>query len=161
VDRPADSLHQGAVRIVYYDHALDLPQPGFRSGRADRVVLDADGLAESEGVVRIPPNSLHALHGHGVAEALDRLPLAYGRIVPRGDAVLRPTALSDASRILYEADRMTYGATHEFVAHTTEGERSVQYRIVIDNREYQRTLARLQYLVTLASREGHGVRLRL
>jgi len=32
---------------------------------------------------------------------------------------------------------------------------------VIDNREYQRTLSRLQYLVVLAGREGRAVRLRL
>jgi hypothetical protein len=147
---------------VYYDHAAaDLPQPGFRSGRADRVVVGPDGVAQPESAVQIPPNSLYALLGHGVAALLDRLPLAYGRITARGEAVLRPTALSDASRILYEADRMTYGATYEFVAHQTDGEHPVQYRIVIDNREYQRTLARLQYLVTLASREGYGVRLLL
>jgi hypothetical protein len=32
---------------------------------------------------------------------------------------------------------------------------------VIDNREYQRTLSQLQYLVTLGGRSGYGVRLRL
>lgn len=149
-------------RIVYYDHtAVEREQPGFRSGGADRVVIAPGGIAEPEGAVPIPPNSLYALLGHGVARALDRLPLAYGRVEAGGEAVLRPIALSDASRILYEADRMTYGATHEFLAHEEGGTDPVQYRIVIDNREYQRTLARLQYLVTLASREGHTVRLRL
>ena len=149
-------------RVVFYDHAAAaLPQPGFRSGAADRVVVDADGLAASESAVAIPPNSWHALVGHGVVEELARLPVVYGRIEPRGEAVLRPTALSDASRILYDADRMTYGATHTFVAHRSGGEDPVEYRIVIDNREYQRTLARLQYLVTLSGREGHAVRFRL
>lgn len=150
------------VRVVYYEHGTaGLPQPGFRSGAADRVVVGADGLAEPERAVLIPPNSLHALLGHGVVRELGRLPLVYGTLEARGEAVLRPTALSDASRILYEADRMTYGATHEFLAHETRGPSPVQYRIVIDNREYQRTLARLQYLVTLAGREGYAVRLRL
>lgn len=150
------------ARIVYYDHAAaDLPQPGFRQGRADRVVVGDDGVAESQTAVDITPNSLCALLGHGVAERLDRLPLVYGRIRAGGEAVLRPSALSDASRILYEADRMTYGATHEFLAQQSGGADSIAYRIVIDNREYQRTLARLQYLVTLSGREGHGVRLKL
>lgn len=150
------------ARIVYYDHAAaDLPQPGFRQGRADRVVVGDDGVAESQTAVDITPNSLCALLGHGVAERLDRLPLVYGRIRAGGEAVLRPSALSDASRILYEADRMTYGATHEFLAQQGGGADSIAYRIVIDNREYQRTLARLQYLVTLSGREGHGVRLKL
>jgi hypothetical protein len=87
---------------------------------------------------------------------LARQPIAAGR-----DAVLRPFSLDDAAQILYEADRNTYGAIHEFVAHESEIPEPVQYRIVIDNREYQRTLARLQYLITLASREGFGVRIRL
>lgn len=157
--RPIGSAH---VRVVYYDHdASDRQQTGFRSGQADRVVLRADGFAEAEIAVRIPPNSLHALQGHGVVGELGRLPLVYGSVGRGREAVLRPAALSDASRILYDADRMTYGATHEFVTLETAGENPVQYRIVIDNREYQRTLARMQYLVTLAGREGHGVRLRL
>ncbi len=150
------------ARIVYYDHAAaDLPQPGFRWGRADRVVMGDDGVAEPESAVQIAPNSLYALIGHGVAARLDRLPLVYGRIRAGGEAVLRPSALSDASLILYEADRMTYGATHEFLAHQSGGADPTAYRIVIDNREYQRTLARLHYLVTLSGREGHSVRLKL
>lgn len=149
-------------RIVYYDHAApQREQPGFRSGAADRVVTGADGIAEARAGVPISPNSLHALLGHGVAEQLDRLPLVYGRVAAGGEAVLRPTALSPASRILYEADRTTYGAIHEFVTCEVPGVDPVQYRIVIDNREYQRTLARLQYLITLAGREGYAVRLRL
>jgi hypothetical protein len=150
------------VRIVYYDHAApETGQPGFRSGRADRVRFADDGELESEQPVRIGPNSLHALEGHGIVARLNRLPLALGPIAPGRDAVLRPKALDDASRILYDADRDTYGAVHEFVVREVQVPECVQYRIVIDNRDYQRTLARLQYLVTLASREGFGVRLRL
>lgn len=147
------------MRIVYFDHAAaDRAQPGFRSGAADRIVTGADGIAEARPGVHLSPNSFHALLGHGVAAALDRLPLVYGRVAAGAEAVLRPTALSQASRILYEADRKTYGAVHEFVASEAA---DVQYRIVIDNREYQRTLARLQYLLSRAGREGFGVRLRL
>jgi hypothetical protein len=150
------------LRIVYYDHASpDRAQPGFHSGGADRVVIRGDGIAEVEAGVEISPNSLHALLGHGVADRLDRLPLVYGRVAAGCEAVLRPSALSPASRILYDADRKTYGAVHEFVVGEAGAPDPVQYRIVIDNREYQRTLARLQYLVTLAGREGYAVRLRL
>jgi hypothetical protein len=150
------------VRVVYYDHAQpEALQPGFRAGRADRVRFTAAGDLESEQPVRIAPNSLHALEGHGVVAALNRLPLALGPIAPGRDAVLRPKALDDASRILYDADRRTYGARHEFLVHEAQVPERVQYRIVIDNREYQRTLARLQYLVTLASREGFALRLQL
>ncbi|MGH0033288.1 MAG: hypothetical protein ACQGVC_26160 [Myxococcota bacterium] len=149
------------LRVVYYDHQAGGDQAGFRSGAADRVVTGRDGVAEAVSGVRIPPNSLHALLGHGVADRLDRLPLVYGRVAAGTEAVLRPTAFSEASRILYEADRKTYGAIHEFVTHEEAGPDPVQYRIVVDNREYQRTLARLQYLLTLAGREGYGVRLRL
>ena len=150
------------MRVVYYDHATgDSEQPGFRSGEAGGVHFSADGGVETDVRVRIGPNSLHALEGHGVIADLNRLPLITGPILPGRDAVLRPFGLSDASRILHEADRKTYGAVHEFVVHESEVPERVQYRIVIDNREYQRTLSRLQYLVTLASREGFGVRLRL
>jgi hypothetical protein len=34
---------------------------------------------------------------------------------------------------------------------------AVEYRIQIDNREYQRSLSRLQYLLSTASREGRIV----
>lgn len=150
------------MRVVYYDHeASGREQQGFRSGSVDRIVTGADGVAEARAAVALSPNSLHALLGHGVADALDRLPLLYGRVAAGAEAVLRPTALSPASRILYEADRTTYGAVYEFVASEKPPPEPVEYRIVIDNREYQRTLARLQYLVTLAGREGHAVRLRL
>lgn len=147
------------VRVVYFDHArADEAQPGFRSGAADRVVTGSDGVAEALPGVAIGPNALHALHGHGVVRELAALPLVYGRVAAGSEAVLRPVALSAASRILYEADRKTYGAEYEFVAHAEDG---AEYRIAIDNRDYQRSLARLQYLVTLAGREGYGVRLRL
>ena len=72
--------------------------------------------------------------------------------------------LDEVAHILYQADRKTYGNTWEFTigrdqaASVTE---SIEYRIVIDNREYQRTLARLQFLVTTAGRLGRGAHFRL
>jgi hypothetical protein len=53
---------------------------------------------------------------------------------------------------------MTYGAQHDLPVAEWKG---VDYRIVVDNREYQRTLSKLQFLATTASRQGHGIRLRL
>jgi hypothetical protein len=151
--------------IIYYDHASpDTTQPGFRSGEAGLVRPDPDGGFQSEADVPIGPNSLHALVHHGVAEALRRLPYALGPMKPGRDAIIQPTALDAAVGILYEADRMTYGRTWEFVVRgALQDDRSVgaELRIVIDNREYQRTLARLQFLVTTASHRGLGVRLRL
>jgi len=152
-------------RVVYYDHAAPgRAQPPFRAGEASSVELDPSGDAVTRARVAVPPNSLHALYGHGVVAALARLPLAVGPLAPGREAVLRPGALSEASRILYEADRRTYGATFEFpveVEEAEDAEADVAYRIAIDNREYQRTLSRLQYLVVLSGREGRAVRLRL
>ncbi|MEM7410184.1 MAG: hypothetical protein AAF430_08130 [Myxococcota bacterium] len=146
---------------VYYDHSrAEAEQPGFRSGEATSFVLDPNGEVVTCARVRLAPNSLHALHGHGVVEALNRLPLAVGPIEAGCDAVLEPRALSEASRILYEADRSTYGATWEFRVGAADAPPR-EYCIVIDNREYQRTLSRLQYLVVLAGREGRAVRLAL
>lgn len=147
--------------IVYYDPAGPADQPGFRSGEASHVVALPDGAFETRATVEIGPNSLHALVEHGVATELARLPLVVGPLEPGRDAVLRPTALSDAAHILYEADRRTYGRNWEFVIGHDGAADPIEYRIAIDNREYQRTLSRLQYLVTMASRSGYGVRLRL
>jgi hypothetical protein len=108
--------------------------------------------------VRIGPNSHGALLGHGVIEALNQLPDVEGPIARDVDAVIHPAALAAASRMLYEADRRTYGATYEFVVDRDDG---AEYRVAVDNREYQRTLSRLQYLVSMASRLGHAVWVRL
>lgn len=150
-------------RVVWFDPATsaDPPSP-FRAGEVSSFEW-GEGDVVTRARVAVAPNSLHALYGHGVVDALNRLPLALGPIAPRSDAVLRAIALSEASRILYEADRTTYGRSWEFTvagnAESAEG--GVEYRIAIDNREYQRTLSRLQYLVVLAGREGRAVRLRL
>ena len=109
----------------------------------------------------MPPNALHALHHHGVVDELNALDFAIGPIAPGADAVLHPAALDDAATILYRADRKTYGGTWEFSVGVRTGRRIHDYRIVIDNRGYQRTLCQLQFLVTSAGRRGLGVRLRL
>lgn len=152
------------MRLVYFDPHAPAGDPRvFRSGEAGSVALTDAGDFTSDVRVRISPNSLHALHEHGVVAALGRLDFAVGPLAPGRDAVLRPTALSDASRILYEADRRTYGRTWEFVVARSapRDAEATEYRIVIDNREYQRTLSRLQYLAVTSSREGRALRLRL
>lgn len=147
------------VTAIYYDHdADDREQPGFRSGEAGFVVPDSEWGFASETRVRVPPNALHALECHGVVAQLNGLEFATGPIAPGRDAVLRPSSLDAAAHILYEADRKTYGGAWEFEVARVDG---VAYRIAIHNRGYQRTLSQLQFLVTSASREGFGVRLRL
>lgn len=150
------------LRVVYYDPAApDELQSGFPSGEAGFVALGPDETLEVLPRVSIGPNSHCALRGHGVVAALNRLPRVEGPIAIDVDAVIHPASLSDASRLLYEADRKTYGASYEFVASRAEGADPVEHRVVIDNREYQRTLSRLQYLVTLAGRQGQAVWIRL
>jgi len=146
-------------RAVYYDHtAPDSDQPGFRRGDAGFVMPDEHWGFSGTSVVDIPPNALHALEQHGVVDELNALEFHAGAITPGRDAILRPIALDEAAHILYEADRKTYGRIWEFVVATDS---SCEYRIVIDNRGYQRTLSQLQFLVTSASRQGLGVRIRL
>jgi len=153
------------VRTIFYDHSdPGRSQQGFRSGEAGLAVPHPDGGLDSDSRVLIAPNSLHALEQHGVVAELGRLEFAIGPISPGRDAVLGPGVLDEVAHILYEADRKTYGNTWEFVVGRTDGRtlgQSIEYRIVIDNREYQRTLARLQFLVTTAGRLGIGAHFRL
>lgn len=153
------------MRTIFYDHcATESAQPGFRSGEAGLVVPHPDGGLDSDARVRIAPNSLHALEQHGVVGQLSQLDFAIGSLSPGRDAVLSPAALDRAADILYQADRKTYGNTWEFKIGSAEGPdlaEPVEYRLVIDNRETQRTLARLQFLVTTAGRRGLGARFRL
>jgi len=73
----------------------------------------------------------------------------------------RPGAAEDAAAIFYDADRRTYGGRFEFVVHRQEVPEPLEYRIVIDNRDYQRTLSRLQFLAMTAGRHGWAIHLRL
>jgi hypothetical protein len=84
-----------------------------------------------------------------------------GRIGAGVEAVL-PAAVLDAARDLFiEADRKTYGASHEFTVGRVGDPQPTEYRIRIHNREYQTALAHLTFLATSASREGKGVWIRI
>ncbi|MFP6641527.1 MAG: hypothetical protein VCC04_14880 [Myxococcota bacterium] len=146
--------------IIYFDHAIqtDRPSPPFTSGEAGFVWVNEAGELTSDIQVDIPPNTVHALQGHGVVDELDGLELFSGGWGGGRDVVVAPGDVEEVTRLLYEADRMTYGAVHDLLVETVE---DVEYRIVIDNREYQRTLSRLQFLSGTAARLGRGLRFRL
>lgn len=153
------------MKTVYFDHRhAGEPPPPFRGGEAGWVWMSEEGIAETESHVVISPNSLHALHGHGVVDQLNTLDLLLGRIGDGKPAVLAPGATPAASRIFYEADRLTYGARHDLRVDAPgleAGAPGAEYRILVDNREYQRTLSQLQFLATGAMRNGYGVLLTL
>ncbi|MCH2186491.1 hypothetical protein MK280_11540, partial [Myxococcota bacterium] len=135
-------------------------QPPFRGGEAGFVWSSDEEGFETDTQLEIPPNSLHALHGHGVVLQLAELDAAMGQIGNGQDAVLGPASVEKALRIFYEADRKTYGAQHDLLVRASRDGTEPEYRIMIDNREYQRTLSRLQYLCSTAARMGQGVRIR-
>ena len=147
-------------KIVYFDHENEMlnPLPPFMSGDAGLVWLDESGTARSDSRVQISPNSLHALHGHGVVGELNGLDFMFSEVGHGTDAVVAPAAVEAATRIFYEADRMTYGATHDLHIRDHEG---VEYRLVVDNREYQRTLSQLQFLASSAAQRGLSLRIRI
>jgi hypothetical protein len=152
-------------QIVYLSpEHFDAPPAPYRSGEAGYVWLAENGALETDTRVALSANSAHALLGHGVVEALNELPLD-GRLGSGLEVIVPPASLEDARSMFYEADRKTYGARYEFVVEPEDAAREdssdVEYRIRIDNREYQRTLTRLTYLMTMASREGRAVWLRL
>lgn len=149
-----------APLIYYFDHQESArnPSPPFYRGEAGFVWFSEANEALTDRRVAISANSLHALHGHGVVDLLNQLDLVSGPIGDGRDAVLTPGSVDEASGVFYDADKMTYGAVHDLVvARRSE----IEYRLVVDNREYQRTLSKLQFLSTTAARQGHGLRLRL
>lgn len=131
------------------------PPPPFRTGEAGLVWLNAQGALHSDTRLRLSANSTHALLGHGVVQALQALGIE-GRLGSEGDALVPQRLLAPARALLYEADRKTYGGNFEFTAGVLG---DVEYRVRVNNREYQRTLSRLQFLLTTASIEGSAVRL--
>ncbi|MAJ58748.1 MAG: hypothetical protein CBC48_01550 [bacterium TMED88] len=151
-----------ASTTVYFDHDADDQQirPPFRSGDAGFVWSNQDVGFETDSQVNISPNSLHALHGHGVVLQLGALDAAMGEVGNGQDAVFGPASVEQALRIFYEADRKTYGARHDLLVRGSRDGAEPEYRIIVDNREYQRTLSRLQYLCSTAARMGQGVRIR-
>jgi hypothetical protein len=149
------------MQVVYLaDEDRDDPPPPYRTGEAGNAWLGESGRLETDTRVRLNANSAHALLGHGVVDALNELPLE-GRLGTGQPVVVPPAVLDDARRVFIEADRQTYGARYEFVAGTSEQPEPIEFRIRIDNREYQSTLARLTHLASQASREGRAVWLRL
>ncbi len=150
------------ARIVYYDHGERAEaQPRFPHGEAGPVVVASNGEWTADTEVWISPNSHCALLNHGVARELGAIESVEGSVGNGLDALVAPAAAERVARIFYEADRQTYGARYDFLACLDEAPVRVEYRIQIDNREYQQTLSRLQFLATTAARHGHGIRLRL
>ena len=146
---------------VYLQAAeIDDPPPPFRTGEAGLVWVGGAGTLETDARVPLSANAVAALFGHGVIDELNRLALE-GRLGSGRDAILPQGILEKAAAILYEADRKTYGGTWEFVVDRAGDPEPVEYRVRVDNREYQRSLLRLTDLLTLASRNGHAVRMRL
>ncbi len=163
------------MQVIYWSHDRDAASGGltggtdargmagpgaafapFRSGEAGCAWFADSGELETDTRVVLSVNSTQALLGHGVVDSLNRVPLD-GRL-GGGLQVLVPAPSSDAVRsIFYEADRKTYGADYEFVAATRPAPDPLEYRIRIDNREYQRTLSRMQFLITSAQHEGRAV----
>jgi hypothetical protein len=148
-----------AVRVTYLDpEQFDAPPPPFRTGAGGRVWLSERGELETDERVRLSANTVHALEGHGVLALLNRLPLELGRLGEGRQVLVPHAALDDAADILTEADRKTYGGSFEFVVAAAGG---IEYRARIDNREYQRALARLRDLIVASGRQGFAVWLRV
>lgn len=154
------------MRRVYLQPAeFEDPPAPFRRGEAGLVWLGADETLHTDTRVRLSANATHALEGHGVLDALNELPLE-GLLGEGRDVIVPQRALTGVSELLYEADRKTYGGSWEFVltgvgCEGLDESESVEYRIRVDNRDYQRNLLRLTDLLALASRRGHAARLRL
>ncbi len=147
-------------RVQYFDPFSDV-HPPFRCGEAGVVWLSEEGFLETDTRVSIDPNAYHSLFAHGVVDALARLPLDLGPLCEGGEAVFAPPSMPEALRIFYEADRETYGARHDLLVARAWGSPPIDYRIEVDNREYQRTLSQLQFLASQAARMGQGLRLKL
>lgn len=151
------------IRVVYVDRD-DPTTPGLRQGEAGHVWVDAAGELQTDTRVALSPNTTHALLGHGVVGELNGLGLD-GTLGAGLDVLVPPPLLDVTADVLYEADRTTYGAVYEFVVERDASyapyAAGVELRLRIDNREYQRSLARLQFLISTASREGRAVRLRI
>ncbi|MDJ0849074.1 MAG: hypothetical protein QNK04_11905 [Myxococcota bacterium] len=149
------------MRTVYLDPRDEGPlEAPFRTGEAGHVWVGSDGGVETDVRVELSANSTHALIGHGVVDELNRLPLD-GRLGEGLQVLFPPAVLDEARAVFSRADRRTYGGTWEFVAGVVDEPEPVEYRVRVHNREYQVTLARLSYLVSTASREGHAAWIRI
>jgi hypothetical protein len=149
------------MRAVYLSREeVGTPPPPYRTGEAGVVLIDESGALQTRATVPLSANTVHALLGHGVVDALNALPVE-GRIGDGLEALIPPAILDDARQILYDADRRTYGGRFEFVVERRSEPDPVEYRVRIDNREYQASLARLQYLVSQAGHDGLAVWIRI
>lgn len=147
------------MRVIYLmPEQFDAPPAPFRTGAGGRVWLSELGELETDERVLLSANTVHALEGHGVLAELNRLPLEMGKLGDGRDVLVPQASLDEAADILTEADRKTYGATWEFVI---ARDAAAEYRVRIENREYQRTLARLRDLIVAAGRQGYAVWLRI
>jgi len=150
-----------AVRVVYLKS--DVAEPAacpLRTAEAGCAWFSADGAFVRDTRLQISANSTHALLGHGVVAQLNELPLE--GVLGGGCDVLIPQAHLDAARaLLFEADRKTYGASYAFAVAAEVEPEPVEYRLRIDNREYQSTLSHLTFLLSVASREGLAVWIRI
>ncbi len=126
----------------------------WRRGEAGFVFPDPEdaGQLATETRVVLSANTTHALYGHGVIDELNRLPLQ-GTLGCGLQVLIPPPQLEPVRDILYRADSKTYGAVHEFPLEAIDAD-AVDYRIRIDNREYQHTLSGLQFLLRTAANEG-------
>jgi hypothetical protein len=153
-------------QVHYFDQSRGpsrhrAPDPPYRGGEAGFVWLSEEETFETDTRVVLTPNTYHSLVAHGVVDQLALLKIQMGPLAVGSEAVLSPTALPEALRIFYEADRMTYGARHDLLVASGWGAPPTDYRIIVDNREYQQSLSQLQFLTSQASRLGHAVRLKL
>ncbi len=152
------------VRIVYLE-SDQVPDPAIelRTGRAGRAWFDEEGAVETDARVDLSANTTHALLGHGVVDRLNDLELD-GRLGSGREVLIPPVRSDEVLQVFYEADRKTYGKSYDFLVAKREGEEgedAIEFRIRIDNREYQRVLSRLQFLISTASREGMLVWIRI
>lgn len=138
---------------------LEVLAAPLRRGRAGFVVAGADGNFVTQTRMQLSANTTHALIGHGVVAALNELPLQ-GRLGRGLQVLIPPSQLEPAARLFYHADTRTYGAQYEFaIGVSSDG--AVEYRIRIDNREYQHALSGLQFLLRSAAHEGTGAWLQI
>lgn len=153
------------MRIVYLEDlggatVGDGADVSLRTGAAGCVWVDEAGQLETDSRVELSANTTHALLGHGVVDVLNTLPIE-GTLGEGAEVLIPPAVLEDVCSIFYEADRKTYGASYEFVVGRGNDPEPIEYRLRIDNREYQATLSRLTFLTSSASREGNAVWLRI
>jgi hypothetical protein len=148
------------ARVYLRPEEFAAPPAPYRTGEAGLVWLGGDGEIETDLQVVLSANSTHALLGHGVVDALNRLPLE-GVVGQRTDVLIPHAELEDAQAVFYEADRKTYGGSWEFLAGPHPEREGIECWVRIVNREYQRTLSKLTFLLGSASRAGRAVRVRM